>query len=213
LIHYVINDWKSLVVIDNAVVAICKSHTKAEASVKELQHESMQLNAVIIYDTFDLAVKAKGMLKRGRTDEPTHWNVKPWRADVLRLPPAVDVALTEAADAHLMLLAVRQVQSFLPWLMDWLERWATCRQFKEAALAVWDAGDNNTRSARATLELSQFAGRHGLSLIFSDKTLVEDKSRMDASGLHQREVFLTPTLQHILEQPVRNDYQYWGINE
>jgi len=24
---------------------------------------------------------------------------------------------------------------------------------------------------------------------------------------------LTPTLQHILERPVRDNYQHWGINE
>ena len=36
---------------------------------------------------------------------------------------------------------------------------------------------------------------------------------MFASDLHEREVSLTPTLQHILEQPVRDNYQHWGINE
>jgi hypothetical protein len=170
------------------------------------------LNAVIIYDTLDLAVKAKVMLERGRTDEPTHWNVKPWRVDMLKLPLAADVALTEAAKAHLMLLAVRQVQSFLPWLLDWLERWAICRQVKETGLAVWDGGTLAHARSERHPELSHFAGHHGLSWIFDDHALVEDKSRMDASDLHQREVSLTPTLQHILEQPVRCYYPHWGIN-
>ena len=108
------------------------------------------------------------------------------------------------------MLAVRQVQSLL---LDWLERWARCRQVQEAALAVWDSGSADTRSARATSELSQFAGRHGLSLIFDDHALLEDKSSMFASDLHEREVALTPTLQHILERPVRDNHQQWGINE
>ena len=112
-----------------------------------------------------------------------------------------------------MLLAMRQVQSFLPWLMDWLEQWATCRQLQEAALAVWDGGNVDTRSARAAPALSQFAGHHGLSLIFDDNALVEDKSSMDASDLQKGEVSLTPTLQHILEQPMPGSYQHWGINE
>jgi len=98
-----------------------------------------------------------------------------------------------------MVLELRQVQSFLPWLVDWLERWAGCRQVKDAALAVWDGGNAVSRSARATPELSQFAGRHGLSLIFNDNALVEDKSAILASDLHEREVALTPTLQHIVE--------------
>jgi hypothetical protein len=33
---------------------------------------------------------------------------------------------------------------------------------------------------------------------------------MYASDLHKREVALTPTLQHILVQPVLDDYQHWG---
>ena len=173
------------------------------------------MNAVIIYDEFDYATKAKATLERAahRTDETTHWGVRLWRVDVLKLPPAAEAALAEAVEAHLIMLAVRQIQSLLPWLVDWLERWATCRQVQEAALAVWDGGNADTRSARVTPELTQFAGRYGLSLIFDDNALVEDKSSMFASDLHEREVTLTPTLQHILERPVRDNHQQWGINE
>jgi hypothetical protein len=161
------------------------------------------MNAVIIYDEFDYAAKAKAMLERAahRTDETTHWGVRLWRVDVLKLPPAAEAALAEATEAHLIVLAVRQVQ-FL--LMDWLERWAACRQVQEAALALWDAGNADTRSARAAPELLQFAGHHGLSLIFDDNAMAEDNSSMDASSLHKREVSLPPTFQHILEEPVRD---------
>jgi uncharacterized phage-like protein YoqJ len=43
------------------------------------------MNAVIIYDEFDYATKANAMLERAahRTDETTHWSVKPWRVDML----------------------------------------------------------------------------------------------------------------------------------
>src|ERR1035437_1312409 len=162
------------------------------------------MNAVIMYDRFDFAAKAKAMLERAAngTGEATYWNVKPWRVDMLKLPPAAEAALAEAAEAHLIVLALRQVQSSFPWLADWLERWATCRQVQEAALGVWDGGNPETRSVRATPELLSFAGRHGLSLIFDDNALIEDKSSRFASDLHEREVTLTPTLQHILERPV-----------
>src|ERR1035437_2643831 len=161
------------------------------------------MNAVIMYDRFDFAAKAKAMLERAAngTGEATYWNVKPWRVDVLKLPPAAEAALAEATEAHLIVLAVRQVQ-FL--LMEWLERWAACRQVQEAALALWDAGNADTRSARAAPELLQFAGHHGLSLIFDDNMLVEDKSLMVESDLHKREVSLPPTFQHILEEPMRD---------
>jgi hypothetical protein len=34
--------------------------------------------------------------------------------------------------------------------------------------------------------------------------MAEDQSSMDASDLHKREVSLTPTFQHILEEPMRD---------
>jgi hypothetical protein len=172
------------------------------------------MNAVIIYDEFDYATKANAMLERAahRMDETAHWGIRLWRVDVLKLPPATEAALAEAAEAHLIMLAVRQVQSLLPWLMGWLERWALRRQIQEAALAVWDDGSSDTRLTRASPELSQFAGHHGLSLIFDDNTLVEDKSSIFASDLHKREVSITPTLLHILEQSERG-YQHWGHND
>jgi len=172
------------------------------------------MNAVIIYDRFDFAAKAKAMLERAAhgTGEAMHWSVKPWRVGMLKLPPAAEAALAEAAEAHLIVLALRQVQSFFPWLADWLERWATCRQVQEAALAVWDSENADTRPVRATPELSQFAGRHGLSLLFDDSAPVKDESSMFASDLHEREIALTPTLKHILEQSEQG-YQHWGLND
>ena len=168
------------------------------------------MNAVIIYDRFDFATKAKAMLEHAahETGQATHWSIKPWRVDMLKLPPAAEVAMAEAAEAHLIVLALRQVQSFFPWLANWLERCAACRQVQEAALAVCASENADTRPVRATLELSQFAGRHGLSLLFDQSAPGENESSMFASELHEREVSLTPTLQHILEQPVRDNYQH-----
>jgi hypothetical protein len=173
------------------------------------------MNAVIIYDRFDFAAKAKATLERvvHGTGQAMHWSIKPWRVDMLKLPPAAEVALAEAAEAHLIVLALRQVQSFFPWLANWLERWAACRQVQEAALAVCDRENVDTSPVRALPELSQFVGRHGLGLLFDQGARVEKESSMFASDLHEREVSLTPTLQHILEQPVRDIYQHWGINE
>jgi hypothetical protein len=188
-------------------------HMSATA-IREENAFDATTNAVIIYEEFDYATKAKATLERAaqRTDETTHWGVRLWRVDVLKLPLAAEAALAEAVEAHLIMLAVRQVQPLLPWLMDWLERWATRRQIQEAALAVWGGGSAHTRLSRATPELSQFAGRHGLSLILDDNALVEDKSSIFTSDLHKREVSMTPTLQHILEQSERG-HQHWGLNE
>ena len=171
------------------------------------------LNAVIVYDTFESAVKARRVLECDRPDEPTHWNVMPWRVDVLKTRPAAEVALTEAEDAHLILIVVPRFQSFLPWLVDWLERWASKRKVKEAGLALWDCGTLAHPRPVQPPELLQFAGRHRISLICPAVALVEDKSSVVASHMHEREVSLAPTLERIPEQPVRDRYQHWGINE
>jgi hypothetical protein len=150
-------------------------HMNAPA-IKDKNVLDATMNAVIIYDEFDVAAKANAMLGRAahRAGETTHWNVTPWRVDMLKLQPTAEAALAEAAAAHLIVLAVRKVQSFHPCLVDWLERWATCRQVQEAALAVWAGGNADTPSARASPELSQFVGRHGLSVIVDDNARVED---------------------------------------
>jgi hypothetical protein len=155
------------------------------------------LNAVVVYDTFDSAVKAKRVLERDWAGEPTHWNVKPWRVDVLKIPPAAEVALTEAADAHLILIAVPRFESFLPWLVDWLDRWATCRKVKEAGLALWDCGRPIHARFEHPPELSQFAEHHGMSLICDAAALFEDKSSAVVKDLDDY-------AQH---------FQHWGINE
>jgi hypothetical protein len=143
------------------------------------------MNAVIIYDTFDFGAQANAMLKRAthRKDETTLWDVRLWRADLLKMPLAAETALMEAAEAHLIMLAVQHVQSLLPWLMDWLERWALRRKIQEAALALWVGGSAENRSAQTTREFSQFAENHGLSLIFDDNAKVEGKSSMIATVL------------------------------
>jgi len=169
------------------------------------------LNAVIIYDAFDFAAKANAMLERAAhwTDESKHWrlnwSVKPWRADILKMPPAAEAALEEAKGAHLILLAVRESQSFAPSVLDWLERWAKCRQVQDAALALWDGGNAATGSAKAMPELSQFAGRHGLSLIFNGNAPVGERSLTVASALDKHEASFPTTLQHSPEEPTRDD--------
>jgi hypothetical protein len=64
--------------------------------------------------------------------------------------------------------------------------------------------------------LSQFALRHGLSIVFDDNALVGNKSSLVPSDPQKQEVSLIPTLQHIPEQPVRDDilhWRHWGLND
>ncbi|MDE3066807.1 MAG: hypothetical protein KGJ60_04560 [Verrucomicrobiota bacterium] len=129
------------------------------------------MKAVIIYDQFDFAAKAKAMLERAsdRAGDAVLWNVMPWRVDMLNLAPAAAEALMEAADAHLIVLSVRQPGHLPIWLMDWLEVWAERRRVPDAALATFGGARGGALSATAAPELSRFAERHRLSFIFSDR--------------------------------------------
>ena len=154
------------------------------------------MNALIIYESFDFATEAKATLERvtRQTDEATRWRVNLWRLDELKLPPAIEAALAEAMTAHLIMFAVNHVESLLQSLFDWLERWARGRQIQEAALAVWDVGHADKRLAQVPPELSQFAQRHGLSLI---------------CGRHA-----PPN--EVVKQPVLADdhhWRHWGLND
>lgn len=167
--------------------------TNFEATQCEINRQTIfgtTMNAIIFYDLFDSAVRAKANLESAmhQVDETTQWNVRPWRLDLLTLPASADVALEEATDADLIVLAISQPQ-FLPiWLPDWLEQWAARRQVQEAALAVWDGGNGRLHSAPAARGLSQFAERHGLSLIFDGDAPAENESAILAHELHEREV-------------------------
>ena len=138
------------------------------AAIRDEKAFEAALNAVLIYDDFMVAAKANGALKRSahRSDGAMHWNVKLWRLDMLKLSPMAAEALAGAADAHLIVLALRQSESIPTWLMDWLEQWARRRQVQDAALAVRDGGDADTLPARVMPKLPQLAARHGLSFIF-----------------------------------------------
>jgi hypothetical protein len=173
------------------------------------------MNAVIIYDDLDIAAKAKAALERAayRADEASLWTVELWRLDMLVLPPTAEAALSEAAEAHLIVLGVRQAQLLPAWLLEWLEQWAVRRQVKDAALALFDGGKGDALSATRAPELFQFAERHGLSFIFGDVGPTADESAVFARSLREREVSVTSTLRHIMDEPVHDYYRGWGINE
>jgi len=124
------------------------------------------VKALIIYDNFACAAKASATLQHAacRANVSAHFNIKPWRVDVMRLPSVAEEALMEAADSDLIVFAGPRAYSLPAWLEDWLERWVTRREVGEAALAVIHDGTGGRLAPPAT-ELSRFAARHGLSFI------------------------------------------------
>jgi hypothetical protein len=173
------------------------------------------MKALVIYDSVPLAAKANAILQHAthRADATMYWSIRPWRVDVLRLPPEADEALTEAMDAHLILLASHRAQSLPSWLHGWLEQWAACRKIKNAALAVISDQSDGTLLISATNELLQFAARHGLEFIVNSETAVAGKWTFFARSFPKGNQLSSTVQPHLLDVAEVNGVRHWGINE
>ncbi len=169
------------------------------------------MNAIIIYDDLACAAKVNAMLARaaGRAEETAHWNVKPWRLDLLDRPPTVGESRRDAADAHLIVIALREPGSLPAGLLDWLETWAAHREVRDAALAVFGGGNSDAPTAPAMPGLLRLAERHGLSFIFDDGGPAGEEPAFFARDRHERESLMTSTPQQFLDDV----HPHWGINE
>jgi hypothetical protein len=170
------------------------------------------MKALVIYDDFICLEKANVALQHSaqNANVSVQWNIRPWRVDMLKFPPTAEEALTEAIDAHLIVFVGRRAQSLSVWLQDWLEQWAKCRQIKDAALAVIGAGNAEAMSSQS--DLSQFARRHGLSVIFGDDGVIED-SLLHVGSLPEPKPDVSPFMPQTLDKRTQDSYRGWGINE
>ena len=125
------------------------------------------MNAVIIYDDRKLAGEVNAMLEwaAGYAGGSGSWSVRPWRLDLLAQPRVAEAALNEAAEAHIIVLALRSQAEPPAELLEWLETWAGRRHVRDAAVALFDGGAGYTQPVPATPRLSAFADRHGLSFL------------------------------------------------
>lgn len=154
------------------------------------KRQDSAMKALIIYDDFPCAANTNAMLHQAahHADATVKCDVRPWRLNMLKLPPTADEALSDAVDAHLVVFAICRTPSLPAWLKVWLEQWAARRRTSDAALAIIDGGNANASIASATIELSEFARRHGLSFIGHD----DQNGRQTGAPLtSNRERFLT----------------------
>jgi len=126
------------------------------------------MTAFVIYDSFALACRANTLLQSvaANVGNVFDWNISPWRTQILRFEPTARLALADARNAHLLIFAWEKNRSFPSWLQGWLENWAANRTVKDAALAIVSDGASD---GSPVSELSQFAVRHGLTLITSEE--------------------------------------------
>jgi hypothetical protein len=171
--------------------------------------------ATLIYEEGATAKRACAALQLAAhcSKRDAHWDINPWRLDVLRSPVAWDEALREAADANLIAVAVSGVHSFPAPLMEWLECWAKGRHVGNAALAVIrDRGEEEPSSSTAR-NWSRFTARHGLDLII-DAGRTSDVERPDAfRNLVDRNWLLPAKSLVAISASIHDPNRHWGINE
>ena len=179
-----------------------------------IQNESlfeMTLKATVIYDDFDFATRAAALLERVaiRVHEAIVWDVKPWRLDVLKQAALAETAITEAADADLLVFALRETDSPPAELMMWLEDWGARRRIEDTAVMLLTPGE---RAAATPFwhELKEFAARQGLDFLSSHEVRKDGDSMRFIHQLWQRR---QPAA--VLEQLANSPHptRHWGFNE
>jgi hypothetical protein len=149
----------------------CQCRKNGYKLILQELHDSgfSSLRAVIIYDNFVSAVQAASALLRIAASLRVNagWHIEPWRLDMLKFPPTADKALDEAERAHLVLITNLATSSVPIWLKHGLERWASLRQIRHAALAVMHDKTSRDLSTRLAVELSELAAQGGLGFIWN----------------------------------------------
>lgn len=169
------------------------------------------LKAVIIYDDFNSATRATALLERVafHADEAMKWDIKPWKFDVVKQPTLAALTVAVAANADLVVLALRRRQSIQAELQDWLKNWAERRRIEDAALLVLPSGETRT-ATEPPKELKAFAAEQGLT--FLDRNNLGDDRSSTFFG-HPRTRRLTapePARMFAGRLPLP---PHWGINE
>ena len=173
------------------------------------------MKAVIVYDNFAFAAKANEMLHRAanRADAAMRWDIKPWRVDALSLHRGAEEALTDAMDAQLIVFAGHRTEALPSWLLNWLERWAACRQMADAAFAVIGGRNGDVLSMPANPALSDFAERHGLNFITDEGLAAADDEGFSAQTMIENKLAPALVQSRFVAAPAGIANWGWGIND
>lgn len=172
------------------------------------------LKVLLIYNDFLSAAKANAALRHlGKTsDTSVIWEIRPWRMDMLKFPPLADEALADARDAQLLVF-VGQCASVIPfWLEDWLEDWAGSRQFPDAVLAVINAQSVNLEWLPVSQQLSEFAGRHHLEVLYGNPGSSDDVTVLKVAR-NDTEFRTNNLTEPIFREVSQGINRGWGLNE
>ena len=170
------------------------------------------LKAAVIYDDFEMAEEAGRLIERVAhlAGESIAWQIHPLPVHALQPAASGDDARLEAADAQWMVLALRDAVWLPPWLTEWLEGWAACRQKADAAIVTLGAGWHSHLSTPTLKKLRRLAHEWGLTC-FCDGGAEGGDAVAEYFSTHPSAAWPTPWLPQSSERFTQ--LRDWGINE
>ena len=156
---------------------------------------SVILKAVIIYDDFDSAAHATGLLERVgmRANEAIKWDIKPWRCDVLKQPTLAALTIAVAAHADLIVLALQRIHVPPPELLEWLRHWAKHRRIEDAAVLSLQA-ESGAHPATAWNEIKTFLEKQHLTFLGNHRVAPHNRSSSFIHRLQPHKPPVAPAL-------------------
>jgi hypothetical protein len=168
--------------------------------------------AVILYDEIASGFRAKDVCDRlalGLAGD-VELRVSLWRTDVLKDCGKSNLALSEAAAADLVVLALRSGKFLSKLVREWLENWAMARHVEDAALVVLAGESENVLSATAAHQLREFATAHGLKCFCENERTEAEQP----AGLFVEPGEYPPSAPPLPAFPERpGAYAHWGLND
>ncbi len=165
--------------------------------------------AVILYDETASGFRAKDLCDRlalGLAGD-VELRVNVWRTDVLKNPIEATLALSEAAAADLVVLALRSTTLVSTLVRQWLEDWGAAQHVEEAALVVLGGGAGDVLSPLGARQLQDFAASHGLKCFCQHEQALPG---LDA-GSGDARPHAVPVVPSLPEFP--GSYFHWGLND
>jgi hypothetical protein len=171
-----------------------------------------EIAAVILYDEISSGFRAKDVCDRLAFGLPgdVGLRVSLWRTDVLKDSAESTLALSEAAAADVVVLALRSAKLLSKVVRDWLENWAAAKHVEDAALVVLAGQEEEGLSPVAAHQLHEFAMSHGLDCFCESEQTQADQPAtflLKPGQLPQSD----PPLPPFPERP--GQYAHWGLND
>ncbi len=172
-----------------------------------------RLNAVLVYEDFLTGLQARRALERvvNQLQLSAAFDVKLWRMDLLQEPALLELTVSQAAEADIVLLALKGWGERLGTLSLWFNQWLECRGSGPCALAVLvDTSEASNAARIKELEVWRAAAlAAGVDVFLQDAGL----SARQPTAITERSYRASAGGRPLPGSTGLPPYRDWGINE